>query len=449
VKLRWRHEQAGWPGSSRGMPSGAGGVPSVSGLSFHRAPGPLLAAVGLCGGAGVSALAYLIAATAAAQSQAPVLLADTGGPTAGVAAYAGVSAPLTLADISDRVAGEERVPPRFWADGEHGLRVLAGEPQFTVQGTDQTVRRVLGDAREVHGLTVVDAGTLARPADQAVLALATHIVWVLPANGSAVARAHRVLERITRLSRPEILLARADPAGGRPPLGALADLADHRRAAAVDALPGRGGWPSASRARGRGWRDAASARGAPTPMNATVNILRRRDFWVLSGVLCAVTLVAALMVGIGFPAQARSVLAVHFASLPRSAGVAGAIWLHNARATAGVAVFAAARPLSRRLLDGARPVWDRAIVTVCDVIVGGWAVGSSLVAGVLLGAYGTRQLAVFLPDGPVELTAWLLLVLLYLDVRGSRASLQQAAGRLAVILGLLGVAAILELWAGA
>jgi hypothetical protein len=162
-----------------------------------------------------------------------VLLADTGGPTVGAALYARASAPLTLADISDRVAGEERVPPRFWADGAEGLRVLASEPQFTVQGSDDSLRRVLGDARAAHGLTVLDAGTLARPAEQAALAAASHVAWVLPASREGLARGERMLDRITRLARPEILVARADPPAGKPPLGGLADLADARRAPLV------------------------------------------------------------------------------------------------------------------------------------------------------------------------------------------------------------------------
>lgn len=224
---------AGWPRSLRLAHSASAGGLSVSSLSFHRTPGPLLAVVGLCGGAGVSVLAHLIAATAAATSKAPVLLADTGGPTAGAALYSGASAPLTLADISERVAASERVPPCFWADAPEGLRVLAGEPQFTVQGSDDALRRVLSDARAAHGLTVIDAGTLARPAEQAALAAASHIAWVLPASRCGLERGGRVLDRITRLSRPEILVARADPAGGKPPLGGLDDLADSRRAPLV------------------------------------------------------------------------------------------------------------------------------------------------------------------------------------------------------------------------
>lgn len=227
------NRRAGWRRSSLRVRRGRSAGLTVSGLSFCETPGPLLAVVGLCGGAGVSVLAHLVAATAAASSEAPVLLADTGGPTAGAALYAAASAPLTLADVSDRVSAQERVPPRFWADARHGLRVLAGLPQFTVQGSDESVRRVLRDARAVHGLTVLDAGTLARPAEQAALASASHIAWVLPASTSGLARGERVLDRITRLSRPEILVGRAEPGAGKPPVGGLADLADSRGAPLV------------------------------------------------------------------------------------------------------------------------------------------------------------------------------------------------------------------------
>ena len=147
-----------WPRSVRRARSARAAGLSVSGLSFHATPGPLLAIVGLCGGAGVSVLAHLIAVSAAGSSKAQVLLADTGGPTAGLALYSGATAPLTLADVSDRLGSGERVAPRFWADAPDGLRVLAGVPQFTVQGTDESVRRVLRDARAVHGLTVVERG---------------------------------------------------------------------------------------------------------------------------------------------------------------------------------------------------------------------------------------------------------------------------------------------------
>lgn len=216
-----------------GSRAASGVVRSVPGLSFREAPGPLLVVAGLSGGAGTSTLAYLIAATAAVQSTAPVLVADAGGPTGGLAAYAGVRAPRTLAAISERLAAGEPLTGRLWAEGEHRLRVLANQPEFTVQGDREQIRRVLTDARAVHGLTVVDVGTLASASEQAALALATHVVWVLPASMNGVLRAGGVLGRVAALSVPEVVVARAEPTVRRAPIAALADLADERHAPLV------------------------------------------------------------------------------------------------------------------------------------------------------------------------------------------------------------------------
>ncbi len=206
---------------------------SIDGLVFHRTPGPLLAVVGLCGGAGASTLAYLIAATAAAQSTGPVLVADTGGPTAGLAAYTGVRAARTLAQISEQVAAGEPITGPLWATGENALRVIAGPPQFTVHGDRDGIACVLADARQAHVLSVLDLGCLARPGEQAALAAVTHIAWVMSATATGLERAEQVLARVAVTSRPELLVARAEPGVRSPPVGALADLADTRRAPLV------------------------------------------------------------------------------------------------------------------------------------------------------------------------------------------------------------------------
>jgi hypothetical protein len=200
---------------------------SAPGLRFTTTPGPLLQVVGLCGGAGATTLAYLIATTAARQSRPPVLVCDTGGPTGGLSAYAGVQSPRTLADTSERLA-EGHPGGELFTEAEHGLRVIAGAPQFTVAGDPEGIRRVLADARAAHALTVIDGGTLSRTAEHAAMSLATHIAWILPASESAVARARRTLVRIAPLGRPEFVVARADR--GKPPMRLLRDLADERRA---------------------------------------------------------------------------------------------------------------------------------------------------------------------------------------------------------------------------
>ena len=65
--------------------------------------GPLLAVCGLCGGAGASTLAYLVALAEARRHSDSVLVADTGGPSGGVARYAGVEAPRSLTEVATQV----------------------------------------------------------------------------------------------------------------------------------------------------------------------------------------------------------------------------------------------------------------------------------------------------------------------------------------------------------
>jgi Flp pilus assembly CpaE family ATPase len=212
-------------------PAGRQGALSAPGLCFITMPGPLLVLVGLCGGAGVSTLACLTAATAAAQSEAPVLVCDTGGPTAGLAVYTGVKTPRTLADTAEGLAVSEPLSGSLFAVAEHGLRVIAGEPQFTVDGEKQGVQRVLKDARDAHVLTVVDGGTLARAGDRAALGVASHVAWMLPASDSALTRARRVLARLAPLSVPELIVARWH--SRKAPVRELRDLAEERRASLV------------------------------------------------------------------------------------------------------------------------------------------------------------------------------------------------------------------------
>lgn len=215
-------------GSPPRRSQGSTGGLSAQGLRFTATPGPLLQVVGLCGGAGATTLAYLIATTAARQSSAPVLVCDTGGPTGGLSAYAEVQSARTLADTSERLAEGHGAGGELFTEADDGLRVIAGAPQFTVAGDPEGIRRVLGDARAAHGLTIVDGGTLSRPAEHAAMSVATHIAWILPASESALERARRTLARVAPLGRPEFLIARGE--GGKPPMSALRDLADERRA---------------------------------------------------------------------------------------------------------------------------------------------------------------------------------------------------------------------------
>ena len=172
--------------------------------------GPLVAVCGLCGGAGTSTLAYLLASYAAREGLSLVLVADTGGPGGGLSCYAGVSAPRSLTDAAQYVASGLSTR-QLVATTDDGLRVLATEPQFTPQCARDGIELLLDHARDRYALTVLDCGTLAREADQVALAKASHVAWVLPATESGVRRARRVLEAATScLHGRELIVARHD-----------------------------------------------------------------------------------------------------------------------------------------------------------------------------------------------------------------------------------------------
>jgi hypothetical protein len=187
---------------------------------------------GLVGGAGVTTLAYLVALAAARQLGAPVLVGDTGGPSGGLAALAGVEAPRSLPELASHLANGLPLTNGIYATGPAGLRVLAAAPQFTSSSTSQ-LGRVLADAREAHRLTVVDCGTLSRDVDRIAAAAATHLAWVVPATEHGVSRGGRVLQAAPATAAKELLIARRDMRQPRAPLKQLRWISAERRAAPV------------------------------------------------------------------------------------------------------------------------------------------------------------------------------------------------------------------------
>ena len=113
------------------------------------------------------------------------------------------------------------------------MRVLAAGPEFSSRCHGDALRELVADAREAHGLTVIDCGTLACEADQIVAADATHIAWMLNATGSGVERGRRVLEAAPRTAAKELIVARNDVRQTRAPLRQLRRLAAERQAPLV------------------------------------------------------------------------------------------------------------------------------------------------------------------------------------------------------------------------
>ena len=199
-------------------------------LAFRTKGGPLVGVAALCGGAGASSLALLTAVAAARSSKAPVLACDTGGASGGLACYANAESRYSLAAASARLAAGARVSrDELFALSSHGLRVLAAGPEADVAGDPGVVTRLLRDARNAHGLTLVDCGTLASPIQRHALEHATHVLWILPATVSGVRRAERVLQIVPcYLPGREAVVARHDAGERTPPMRQLASLADDR-----------------------------------------------------------------------------------------------------------------------------------------------------------------------------------------------------------------------------
>jgi len=195
--------------------------------------GPMLAVCGLTGGAGATTLAYLVALAATEQDDGPVLVADTGGPSGGLATLAGVETSHSLVELAAHIAGHRPLEGGVYATGPSGVRVLATAPEFRTIGTHEQLVRLLLDAREAHRLTVIDCGTLARDADRLTLAAATHIAWVLPATADGIRRARRVLAAAPTTAAKQLLIGQRDVRHSKAPLRELRHIANERPAPLV------------------------------------------------------------------------------------------------------------------------------------------------------------------------------------------------------------------------
>lgn len=228
--------------------------------------GPLLAVCGLAGGAGVTTLSYLIALAAARQWTEPVLVADTGGPSGGLAECAGVEVRRSLSELARQLAVGVPLGSGIFATGRDGLRVLATGPEFSSRPADHQVEQLLAHAREAHGLTVIDCGTLARAAEQTAATAATHLAWVLTATAHGVRRGLRVLGAAPPMAGKELIVARNDIRQASAPLRQLRRVAVERRALLV-LVPHVAGLDAG--------RLDACAEAAQIPVQAILGALRR------------------------------------------------------------------------------------------------------------------------------------------------------------------------------
>jgi cellulose biosynthesis protein BcsQ len=197
-------------------------------LTFDTVGGPVVAICGLTGGAGTSTLALLLARLAAADSAAPILLAETDPMRAGLAVLTGRATPRPLVTLAQDVI-DDRQPAEAFVQLEARLRLIAAEPQPAQGAARDALDLLLAKARDAHGLVVLDCGTNWTP-DSTVLAHATHIIWTLPATPTGLARAATQLKAaMTTAGRwHEALAATATVTRPLPSMRALRRLARQR-----------------------------------------------------------------------------------------------------------------------------------------------------------------------------------------------------------------------------
>jgi Flp pilus assembly CpaE family ATPase len=164
----------------------------IAGLAFNELDGPLVAVCGLAGGAGTSTVTFALAHQAAVASTAPVLVTEADPLRAGLGVVAGKVSPHPLAELARRVA-EDAAPSQTFVEFAHGLRLVAAAPQRCDTPEPAAVRALLGEARAAHGLVVVDHAT-GWTASSPILAVATHILWTVPASGAGLAQARALFD---------------------------------------------------------------------------------------------------------------------------------------------------------------------------------------------------------------------------------------------------------------
>jgi hypothetical protein len=99
---------------------------------------------------------------------------------------AGRATPRPLVALA-REVDDDVVPTDTFVELTPGLRLIAATPRPATSVGPDALRALLDEARDAHGLVIVDCGTH-WTADSPVLAQATHIIWTLPATPLGLTR---------------------------------------------------------------------------------------------------------------------------------------------------------------------------------------------------------------------------------------------------------------------
>lgn len=201
-------------------------------LAFDHVGGPVVAVCGLAGGVGTSTLALALSRQAGTESHAPVLLIDA-ATTPGLVALAGARSPRSFGSLADALADGDQ-PTHTFAEFTSGLRLIATTPERRATPSSDAVRGLMEQARDAHGLVVVDCGA-AWMTDATVLACASHVVWMTTATVVGLGAAREVFASsvMPAPARAEILVARHVPNAASARVRAVRALVRQRRSRLV------------------------------------------------------------------------------------------------------------------------------------------------------------------------------------------------------------------------
>jgi hypothetical protein len=181
--------------------------------------------------------------------------------------------------------------------------------------------------------------------------------------------------------------------------------------------------------------------------HASAGVIAVRSTVRIAGLVAAALTIAvcliALVVGLTFAAEARHWLAYPFAGIPARPAVAAMIFVHNLRALAAIGGL---------LLVAQSPHWAgnpapgpiQILQRVGEALLGAVVAANLIVVGASLGAYGLRMFRAALPQGPVELAAYVLALALYLQGRRKPVPSRHVATIGALSIAALALAAVLE-----
>lgn len=194
---------------------------TLCGLGFDRLGGPIVAVCGLAGGVGTSTFALTLARQSARESAEPVLLVEPGSCRPGLSVLIGHETPHSLTALARAIADDNQ-PTNTFLEFASGLRLIASGARRETPAPPDALRALLGQARDAHGLVVIDGGT-GWTSDSIAVDKATHVVWVVAATTHGLASATAAFDGdlVPPAGRHhEVLIARAVPA--QPPATARA-----------------------------------------------------------------------------------------------------------------------------------------------------------------------------------------------------------------------------------